>query len=207
MLAGTTNAIRTYSVAGALAQIPLLTRNYGLNVTLGAWIGSDHKQNEQQIDTVIQLAREHYHNVIRVVIGNEALLRGDVSGEQLYAYLDRVRDALDIPVSTAEPWHIWQQNLDLADHVDFIAAHILPYWEGAHLDRAVDHVIERHNLLARTFPNKDIVIAEVGWPSNGRTRQHAVASVANEATFLRRFLNRAEQLGYVYYVLEAFDQP
>ena len=46
-----------------------------------------------------------------------------------------------------------------------------------------------------------------GWPSNGRTRNEAVASVANQATFLRRFINKAEELRYVYYVIEAFDQP
>ncbi len=207
LLAGKTNAIRTYSVADVQSEIPALARRYGINVTLGVWLDSDLEQNEKQIETVIRLAREQYNNVIRVIVGNEVLLRGDLSNDQLHAYLDRVRDALEIPVSTAEPWHIWEQHRNLADHVDFIAAHILPYWEGIHLDKAVDHVIERHDLLARTFPSKDIVIAEVGWPSNGRIRQEAVASTANQATFLRRFLDQAEELGYVYYVLEAFDQP
>ncbi|MBE0583752.1 MAG: glycosyltransferase, partial [Desulfofustis sp.] len=207
LLAGKTNAIRLYSVDGALQYIPTLAQKYGLNVTLGVWISDDLEENERQLETVIYLARQHYHNVIRVIVGNEALLREDVSETLLHGYLDRVREALDIPVSTAEPWHIWQQNPELADHVDFIATHILPYWEGIHLDHAVDHVIARHDELSRTFPDKDIVITEVGWPSNGRIRQDAVASTANQATFLRRFLERAEQLGYVYYVLEAFDQP
>jgi len=34
-----------------------------------------------------------------------------------------------------------------------------------------------------------------------------VASMSNEATFLRRFLDRAGKEGYIYYVMEAFDQP
>jgi cellulose synthase/poly-beta-1,6-N-acetylglucosamine synthase-like glycosyltransferase len=34
-----------------------------------------------------------------------------------------------------------------------------------------------------------------------------VASKLNEATFLRRFLERASKEGYTYYVMEAFDQP
>ncbi|MCB2214965.1 glycosyltransferase [Desulfofustis glycolicus] len=207
LLAGQTNAIRTYSVDGILQHVPSLAQKYGLNVTLGAWISDDLEENERQLETVIYLARQHYHNVIRVIVGNEALLRGDVSTARLHGYLDRVREALDIPVSTAEPWHIWQQQPDLADHVDFIAVHLLPYWEGIHLDRAVDHVIDRHDMLKLTFPEKEIVITEVGWPSNGRIRQDAVASTANQAAFLRRFLDRAERLDLVYYVLEAFDQP
>ena len=91
--------------------------------------------------------------------------------------------------------------------MDFIATHMLPYWEGIHLDRAVDYVINHVTQLEDTFPGKPIVIAEVGWPSNGRTRRGAVASPANEAIFLRRFLARAEELNYVYYIMEAFDQP
>ena len=118
-----------------------------------------------------------------------------------------MRKALDVPVSTAEPWHIWIKNPELGDHVDFIGTHMLPYWEGIHLDRAVDFVVEHMAMLENAFPDKPVVIAEVGWPSNGRIRRQAVASPANEATFLRRFIERAEKLGYIYYVMEAFDQP
>src|SRR4029077_11877593 len=61
--------------------------------------------------------------------------------------------------------------------------------------------------LQQVFPHKPIVVAEIGWPSRGRTRESAVASDANEALFLRRFLRRAEQEQIIYYVMEAFDQP
>jgi len=91
--------------------------------------------------------------------------------------------------------------------VDYIAVHMLPYWEGVHVDRAVDYIFDKIDLLQNTFPGMPIVIGEVGWPSNGRTRQSAVASDANEALFLRRFLNQADQRRYIYYVMEAFDQP
>lgn len=207
LLADKTNAIRIYTVEGVQAKIPALAHKYGMNVTLGAWINQDLEQNEQQIETVIRLARENYRNVIRVIIGNETVLRGDLTVKQLAGYLERVREALDVPVSTAEPWHVWYKNQEIALHVDFIATHMLPYWEGIHLDRAVDYVIDHVTLLENTFPEKPIVIAEIGWPSNGRTRSSAVASLSNEATFLRRFIKRAEELNYVYYVMEAFDQP
>ncbi|MFV0436128.1 MAG: glycosyltransferase [Desulfopila sp.] len=206
LLSGKTNAVRTYSVEGVLAQIPELAGKYGLNVTLGAWIGPDLKENERQLTEVIRLARENYQNVIRVIIGNEAILRGEVTVKQLDSYLERAQDALNVPVSTAEPWHVWIQHPNLADHVDFIATHMLPYWEGVRLDDAVDYIIDRYNTLTRNFPDKQVVIGEVGWPSNGRKRGGAVASAANEATFLRRFLDKAEEFGYVYYVMEAFDQ-
>ncbi|GAB6190488.1 glycosyltransferase family 2 protein [Desulfocastanea catecholica] len=207
LLADTTNAIRTYTVEGVQAKIPALARKHGLNVTLGAWLSDDLEENEEQIETVIRLARENYRNVIRVIVGNEVILRNDITVKQLAGYLDQVRDAVDVPVSTAEPWHIWIKNPELVEHVDFIGTHMLPYWEGIHVEKAVDFIIEHMVMLENAFPNTPVVIAEVGWPSNGRIRRQAVASLANEATFLRRFITEAEKLGYIYYVMEAFDQP
>jgi hypothetical protein len=113
---------------------------------------------------------------------------------------------LTYPVSTGEPWHIWIEHPELVKHVDFIAAHFLPYWEGISLDEAVDHVEMTYNLLQTDFPKMPILMAEVGWPSNGRTRKSAIASEANEAIFLRRFLERATAENYEYYLMEAFDQ-
>ncbi|HNI66059.1 MAG TPA: glycosyltransferase, partial [Pseudomonadales bacterium] len=109
--------------------------------------------------------------------------------------------------STAEPWHIWLKYPELADHVDFITIHLLPYWEGIALEHAVDYVKEQTDKIKAAFPNKPVIIGEVGWPSNGRTRQSAVASSANEAIFLRRFLALAKEENYTYYLMEAFDQP
>ena len=207
LLAGKTNAVRTYTVEDVLVEIPELAEKHDLNVTLGAWIGADLEKNEKQIETVIKLAKKHYRNVIRVVVGNEVVLRQELTVKQMNGYIKRVQDALDVPVSTAEPWHIWLKHPELTDHVDFIASHMLPYWEGIHVDKAVEHVVMGYELLRKTFPDKPVVITEVGWPSIGRTRGDAVASVANEATFLRRFLQYAEKNDYIYYVMEAFDQP
>ncbi|MEK6776579.1 MAG: glycosyltransferase [bacterium] len=206
LLAGKTHAVRTYTVDGVLAEVPALAHNYGINVSLGAWISQDLEKNEMEIEALIRIARESV-NVVRVTVGNEAILRGDVPVELMIKYLDRVRAALTIPVSTAEPWHVWIKHPELGAHVDFIAAHMLPYWEGVHLDTAIDYVVERTNELKAAFPGKPIVLAEVGWPSNGRTRKSAVATESNEAIFLRQFLARAQKEKYTYYIMEAFDQP
>jgi len=146
-------------------------------------------------------------NVVRIIVGNEVLLRGDIPVKQMIAYLDMVQAQTDIPVSTAEPPYIWRKYPELVKHVDYIAVHLLPYWDGVPVDTALDHAINKYNALKALYPDKRIVISEVGWPSNGRTMRDAVASDANEATFLRRFLAHAEQENYTYYIMEAFDQP
>ena len=205
LLHGKTYAIRTYSTEGVLADIPAMAAHYGINVAMGAWIDARLDNNETELARLIATAPRH-RNVVRAIVGNEALLRGDVTSEQLIGYLDRARAALSIPVSTAEPWHVWIKHPELAEHVDYIAVHMLPYWEGVSVKRAIDYIDARMDELHAAFPGKPIVITEVGWPSEGRTREEAVASKANEAIFLRRFLARAAERHYVYYVMEAFDQ-
>ncbi len=206
LLSGKSQAVRTYSVQGTLGKVPELAKPFGLNVVLGAWIDSDTDKNEIEVNTLINIARANA-NVKRVVVGNESLLRGDISKSKLIDQLEKVRNALSVPVSTAEPWHEWLKHPDMVEHVDYLAVHLLPYWEGIHLDSAMDYIVERIEELKARFPGKPVVIAEAGWPSNGRLRKYAAASRANEAIFLRRFVERAQKEQYDYFLMEAFDQP
>ncbi len=206
LLSGDAYAIRTYSVASILAEIPRLAGAHSLNVALGAWINTDAEANDKEIAKLISVYRENHRSVVRVIVGNEAILRGVQRPRQMIAHLDRVRKMVWAPVSLAEPWHIWLKHPELVDHVDYIAVHLLPYWEGIPVDQAVDYVVSRYQELQQAYPQKPIVITEVGWPSNGRTRLGAVASQVNQAKFLRRFLAMAERNKYNYYIIEAFDQ-
>ena len=206
LLAGKVTAVRTYSSLKSLGQIADIAARHQLKVALGAWVDRQLATNETEIAAAIDIANRH-PNVIRLVIGNEVILRNDLSVADLSRLLDRVRAAVEQPVSTAEPWHVWLKNPQLVEHVDYIAVHLLPYWEGIPVEQAVDYLAMRIAQLERAYPDKQIVIAEVGWPSDGRTREAAVASTSNEAMFLRRFLQRARAEGYIYYLMEAFDQP
>ena len=207
LLAGDVHAVRTYTVRGHLGEVARLAEAHGLNVALGAWLGGDAAANREEIDTLVRLFRDNHEQVVRVIVGNEAILREDQSVAQMIAHLREVRRSVWAPVSTAEPWHIWIKYPELAAEVDFIAVHVLPYWEGVAVDSAVDHVLRRYRELQQAYPDKPIVISEVGWPSHGRTRKDAVASRANQAKFLRRFLAAAEREDITYYLMEAFDQP
>jgi len=206
LLAGKVTAVRSYSSLKSLGQIADIAARHQLKVALGAWIDRNRHTNEVELAAAIDIANRH-ENVIRLVIGNEVILRNDLSVDELGRLLDRARDAVEQPVSTAEPWNVWLQNPQLVEHVDYIAVHLLPYWEGIAVEQAVDYLAMRIEQLERAYPGKQIVIAEVGWPSSGRTREAAVASTSNEAMFLRRFLERARKEGYIYYLMEAFDQP
>jgi len=201
-----TDNIRIYTVEGTQAEIPRLAEEFGLRVTLGIWISNDQERNEREIEKGIELAN-HSRSVVRVVVGNEALFREEVTPEQLIGYLDRVRAAVKVPVTTSEQWHIWKEHPELAKHVDLIAAHILPYWEFVPMKDSVQFVLDRARELRHQFSRKPLLLSEVGWPSNGRMRGGADATQADQAIYLRTLVNTLNRRGYNYFVIEAYDQP
>ena len=229
-------AIRLYnSSEGDDQSIPAMAAKHGLTVTAGAWIRGAlaepalrlDKQpgqmnpdelkayqlqmaaltaNEQEIDGVIEMARAN-PNVTRVIIGNETVYRGEATVAQLIRYIHRVKAKVAQPVSTAEPAYVWLSHPELVREADFIALHVLPYWEGIPVNDAVDFTLGEVNAVKAIYPDKPIMLSEVGWPSAGKGRQQAEPSVINQARFLRRFLNDATAQGIDYNVIEAFDQP
>ncbi|MDH0300710.1 MULTISPECIES: glycosyltransferase [unclassified Pseudomonas] len=201
-----TDNIRTYTVEGTQAEVPRLAEELGLRVTLGIWISNDLERNEREIEKAIGLANTA-RSVVRVVVGNEALFREEVTPEQLIGYLDRVRAAVKVPVTTSEQWHIWKDHPELAKHVDLVAAHILPYWEFVPMKDSVQFVLDRARELRKQFPRKPLLLSEVGWPSNGRMRGGADATQADQAIYLRTLVNTLNRRGYNYFVIEAYDQP
>jgi len=82
----------TYSTLGTMGEVPALAKRHGIRVTLGAWLDTDRARNEREIEQAIRLAKEH-RNVVRIMVGNEGLLRGDLSCADLVAHLEYVRAA------------------------------------------------------------------------------------------------------------------
>jgi exo-beta-1,3-glucanase (GH17 family)/cellulose synthase/poly-beta-1,6-N-acetylglucosamine synthase-like glycosyltransferase len=205
LMAKHTRRVRVYSVL-QYPEIPRLAMKHHLDVMAGAWLDRRNDNNHREIDALIAQARR-WPDIKRVEVGNEVLLRHDMEPEKLMAYIDRVRAAVNQPVSTAEPWHIWEKYPELAQHVDFITVHLLPYWEGVPRKDAIGDVLMRYQHLQQLFPDKHIVVGEVGWPSNGDRFEFAKPSTANQAIFLREWFNVARARHIDYYTMEAIDQP
>ena len=197
--------IRTYSSLEN-PEVVALASNLGIRVTAGAWLNGDSIANQREVEA-LKAKVSQYPYIERVIIGNEVLLRSDLTPEQLIGYLDDVRKTVHLPVSTAEPWHVWLKNPELVKHVDYIAVHLLPYHEGVPVDKAVDYALERYNELMEAYPRKRVVITEIGWPSRGPAIGASVASQVNQAQFVREFLAKTAHHNYDYYLMEAFDQP
>ena len=208
LMARHTRRIRTYSAADQ-PELPAMAQAHGLQVTLGVWLDDRLDANRRELAAAIALARTQ-PNVHRVMVGNETQLKAKLPPNRLVTYLDQVRTALrdtQVEVSTAEPWHVWLAQPQLASHVDFIAIHVLPYWEKTDIDVAVQTSLQQIARVQARFPGRKVVVAEIGWPSNGPELGAAKATPANQAQFVRQFLQQATRAGLDYYLIEAFDQP
>ncbi len=204
-----TGRVRTYTVAGGMDKVPEIARRYGLTVSLGCWISADLDQNETELSLCIKTALANRRVIDRVFVGNEAILFGFVTPDQLNLYIKRVRDALPsrIKITTAEPWSTWLLTPEIGQYVDVVSVHLLPYWEGMSAPDSLRFLERAYKDVQEEFPDKPVIIGEAGWPSQGRTKRFAEPSTASEAYFMRAFVQFAMEKGYDYYLLEAYDQP
>jgi exo-beta-1,3-glucanase (GH17 family) len=200
--------VRTYSVTG-LEALPGLARKHGLKLMLGAWVSRNAQDTQLEIDGLIRSANANPDVVSAVIVGNEALLRKEVTGAQLVKLIETVKSRVTQPVTYADVWEFWHQYPEVAPAVDFLTIHLLPYWEDQPLgiDDALAHVGKIREAFGRQYAPKDILIGETGWPSEGRQRETALPSRINEAKFIRGFVRMAEENGWHYNLIEAFDQP
>ncbi len=208
-LAELTNCIRIYSVDVGLDQVPEIAERHGLKVLLGIWVSNRRDRTQWQIKKGIELAKRFPETVQAVIVGNEVLLRGEVTAETLAGYIRDVKALVPQPVTYADVWEFWIRNAALSQDVDFITIHILPYWEDHPVPaaRAADHIISIHGQVAAAFPGREIMIGEVGWPSAGRMREGALPSPANQALVMHDLLARTKAGNIRMNVIEAFDQP
>ena len=207
LLSKYTDCIRTYSTVG-LEMIPAIARENNLKMLMGAWVSKDKVQTKQELDTLIKLASENQDIVKAVIVGNEVLLRGDTSDVQLLEYLKQVKAALP-NTKVTYVWEFWLKHPAIKESTDFVTIHILPYWEDEPMGikRAINHLADVRGEVESILKDKNILIGETGWPSEGRMREDAHPSKINQALFVREFVQLAVKNNWDYNIIEAFDQP
>lgn len=209
-LSTVTKRIRTYNTDSNLDRVPYIAKDFGLKVSLGIWLSDDLPLNEILLAKGIKAVNDNPGTVDRVFVGNEVLLVGNLTPDQINDYILRVKKGITnkkVEVGYADVPALWINNPEVAKNADFVGINLLPYWEGMKAEDAMDWVEDYMTQMHTLFPKKKIVITEAGWPSEGRVKKGAVPSPGMAAYFYRHFLNLATAENYDYYVIEAFDQP
>lgn len=204
-----TNCIRTYGLAQGLDALPAIAKRLGMRVKLGAWLGRDTAQNGAELERALALAHDFKGTIELLIVGNEVLLRREMLPAELAQTLAYARRHSPVPVTYADVWEFWLRHAWLADHVDVVTVHILPYWEDqpVAVGDAVAHVLAIGATVRQRFADKAVWIGETGWPAAGRQRAGALPGQVEQARFLRELLARAAGTGLDFNFIEGFDQP
>lgn len=209
-LASLTHFIRIYSSTGPaemiLQQAEKAQLCVNLGISLGKYATGTAQANAREMASGEQLAANPA--VRALTVGNEVLLRGDMSEGQLIAAIDQVRAHLSraVPLTTADTYDQWLNHPELARHVDFITVHIYPFWQKQSIDTAIQALDTVYTQVKKAFPNKQVVIGETGWPSDGLPQGAAIPSAANQARYFQEFTSWARTHNVLSFYFDAFDE-
>ena len=204
-----TDCVRTYSIDHGLDQIPEIARRHVMKVLQGLWLSNQPDRSRHQVETAVALAKRFPDVIAAVIVGNEVLLRGEMSGPDLVRIIREVKAQVSMPVTYADVWEFWLRHREVAAAVDFVSIHILPYWEDFPIPArdAPSHVDAIRRRMVAAFPEKEIFVGEFGWPSAGRMREGALPSPVNQARAMHEVLAHARRENYRVNLIEAYDQP
>ena len=180
-----TGWIRSFSCTEGNEAIPRIAKEYGIKTMVGAWLGDDPEINAQEVANLIEQARSGYVDI--AAVGNEVMLRGDLSEEELLGFIAQVRDAVpDLPVAYVDAYYEFEERPRIADACDLILANLYPFWEGCDLNYSLLYIKDMYRRALNAARGKKVIVAETGWPSQGSAVQGAVPSYEN---YLKYFLN------------------
>ncbi len=180
-----TKWVRSFSSLEGNELIPSVAQSNGLKSIVGAWIGYDKAANEREIEALIKLGQES--NLDIVAVGNEALLRGELTEEEVIGYINRVKEALpNVLIGYADAYFQFVERPKLVQACDVILANCYPFWEGCSIENASTYLQQMYAVLQEVADGKRIIISETGWPSDGSSVSHAVPSRINA---MKYFIN------------------
>ncbi|MGH6662509.1 MAG: hypothetical protein ACREB6_13295, partial [Rhodospirillales bacterium] len=162
-----TGCIRTYSSVGSECHAEAAATGVGIKAMVGIWIGADDRKNAEEIEGALSLAAAHPEAVKALVVGNEVLLRREMTADRLAGIIRSVKARTLHPVTYADIFEFWRRNPALAGVVDVVTIHILPYWDDptpVSIDAVQDHVRGIVEQARTIFPDKPVQVGEIGWP-------------------------------------------
>ena len=200
-----TRWIRTFSCREGNQHAATAGRALGLKTLVGAWIDGDAKNNEEEIEAVIEVARRGDADL--VAVGNEVLLREEVPEEDLIGYIRRVREALPgVPVAYVDAYYLFAQSPRLVEACDFLPINCYPFWEKCPLERSFAYVKEMVRRVEAVSGGKQVLIAETGWPTQGTAEGEAEPGLANAVRYALNLIPWAANADVPLFWFAAFDE-
>lgn len=205
VIAPHTRWVRSFSCTDGNERIPRVAHALGLKTLVGAWLGTDLAINEREIEGLIAVARAGHADI--VAVGNEVMLREDLSEDALIAYIDRVKEALPgIRVGYVDAYYLFELHPRITAACDVLLTNCYPFWEGCPLDQALPYM---QSMLRRTravAQGKPVIISETGWPDQGSNFWGAVPSADAAMRYFVDTCDWAAQEDVEVFYFAAFDE-
>ncbi len=205
IIAPHTKWIRSFSCTDGNEFIPKAAHEKGLKTIVGAWIDTDKAKNEKEINNLIKLAKQGHVDI--AVVGNEVLLRNELTEQELLAYIKRVKHAIpNISVGYVDAYFQFIERPNLVKACDVILANCYPFWEGYHIDQAAMSLKQMYAVTKKIANGKDVIITETGWPDKGESNSNAEPSQDNAMKYFINANNWAKQEDIQMFYFSSFDE-
>ncbi len=201
-----THAIRSFSCTGGNELIPKLAREKGLRTVVGAWISKDKARNEKEINALVQLANDGVVHI--ATVGNEVLLRNELSVGEIIAYLQRVRAMLPagVQLGYVDTYYQFLSHPELIEYCDVVLINCYPFWEGADIAHSLAYFERMYDLVKAISGNKEVIITETGWPSEGQEVAAATPSPENAMQYFINVQEWAREKDVKVFYFSSFDE-
>jgi glycoside/pentoside/hexuronide:cation symporter, GPH family len=200
-----TKWVRSFSCTEGNEFIPKVARERGLKTMAGAWIDGNKANNEVEIKVLIDLAQKGFVDI--AVVGNEVLLRQDLTKQELLAYIRQVKKALpNTPVGYVDAYFQFKEHADLVDACDIVLANCYPFWEGCHIDQASAYLKQMYAITKEAAKGKKVIITETGWPDQGTNNREAQPSEESAMRYFINIQNLSKQENIETFYFSSFDE-
>jgi glucan 1,3-beta-glucosidase len=197
--------VRSFSCIEGNENVPRIAHKHGMKTLVGAWLSDNKEDNEKEIEGLITLAKEGCVDI--AAVGNEVLYRNDLTLEELLGYIQRVKDALPgIPVGYVDAYYEFSVHPELVEISDVILSNCYPYWEGCHIDGALNHMQQMFGQTMDAAQGKKIIITETGWPSEGGSLRGAFSSEENAMKYFINTQFWATKANIEVFYFSSFDE-
>lgn len=205
LVAPHTKWVRSFSCTDGNEFIPEAAREKGLKTMVGAWIDGDKMNNEKEIKALIDLAKKGCVDI--AVVGNEVLLRKDMSKQELLTYVQQVREALPgLTVGYVDAYFQFKEHPELVEVCHVVLVNCYPFWEGCSITEASAYLRLMYNLAKDAAKGKKVIITETGWPDTGSSNGNAQPSKENAMQYFINVQNWVRHEGVESFYFSSFDE-
>ena len=196
--------VRTFSCTRGNELTPAIASDMGLKSMVGVWLDDNFEYNETELASGIAIANQGNAGIL--AIGNEVMLRGEMSEDQLIAYIERAKAETDVPVGYVDAYFLFENYPRVAAACDVLLVNCYPFWEGFPIEHAHVYMREMYRRTQRVADGKKVIIAETGWPNIGTREDGAEPSRINAMKYFIDAVQWTEAEGIEMFYFAGFDE-